>query len=128
MALGAADAGWTCDIVPISDGGEGLLDCFGGANRITTVTGPLGEPVEAGWRLDGTSAVIEMATASGLDPRRRPQRPGRRHDEGDGRADRGSARRRRDAKCSSVSAGRPRPTAGWARSSDLAVREHRSTP
>lgn len=66
MALGAADAGWTCDTVPISDGGEGLLACFGGANRLTTVTGPLGEPVEAGWRLDGTSALIEMATASGL--------------------------------------------------------------
>ncbi len=66
MALGAADAGWQCDIAPISDGGEGLLDCFGGANRTSTVTGPLGEPVDAGWRLDGTAAVIEMATASGL--------------------------------------------------------------
>lgn len=66
MALGAADAGWGCETVPISDGGEGLLDCFGGPNRLTTVTGPLGEPVEAAWRLDGTSAVIEMATASGL--------------------------------------------------------------
>jgi glycerate kinase len=66
MALGAADAGWHCDLAPISDGGEGLLDCFGGANRTSTVTGPLGEPVDAGWRLDGTAAVIEMATASGL--------------------------------------------------------------
>ncbi len=66
MALGAADAGWQCDIAPISDGGEGLLECFGGANRTTTVTGPLGEPVDAGWLLDGTAAVIEMATASGL--------------------------------------------------------------
>ncbi len=66
MAAGAADAGWHCEIVPISDGGEGLLECFGGANQLTTVTGPLGEPVEAGWRLDGTGAVVEMATASGL--------------------------------------------------------------
>lgn len=66
MALGAEDAGWRCETAPISDGGEGLLACFGGPNRLTTVTGPLGEPVEAGWRLDGTSAVIEMATASGL--------------------------------------------------------------
>lgn len=66
MADAARAAGWHSEIVPISDGGEGLLDCFGGANRLSTVTGPLGEPVEAGWRLDGTRAVIEMATASGL--------------------------------------------------------------
>ena len=66
MALGAADAGWLCDLAPISDGGEGLLDCFGGANRTSTVTGPLGEPVDAGWRVDDAAAVIEMATASGL--------------------------------------------------------------
>jgi glycerate kinase len=31
------------------------------------VTGPLGEPVDARWRLDGTTAVIEMARASGLE-------------------------------------------------------------
>jgi glycerate kinase len=43
-----------------------MLDCFGGANRVTTVTGPLGHPVRAGWRLDRTHAVVEMATASGL--------------------------------------------------------------
>jgi glycerate 2-kinase len=66
MADAAAADGWQAEIVPISDGGEGLLECFGGANRLTRVTGPLGEPVEAGWRLDGTRAVIEMATASGL--------------------------------------------------------------
>lgn len=66
MAAAAADCGWQCEQAPISDGGEGLLECFGGPNRVNTVTGPLGEPVEAGWRLDGTSAVIEMATASGL--------------------------------------------------------------
>lgn len=66
MAEAAEAAGWDHEIVPISDGGEGLLDCFGGANRLTTVTGPLGEQVEAGWRLDGSRAVIEMATASGL--------------------------------------------------------------
>ena len=31
------------------------------------VTGPLGDPVEAAWRLDGQTAVIEMAQASGLE-------------------------------------------------------------
>lgn len=66
MAAGARDAGWDCVIVPVSDGGEGMLDCFGGANRTSTVTGPLGEPVRAGWRLDGARAVIEAAAASGL--------------------------------------------------------------
>ncbi len=63
----AAHAGWACDEVPMADGGEGTLDALGGANRTSTVTGPLGEPVRAGWRLDGSTAVIEMAGASGLE-------------------------------------------------------------
>jgi glycerate 2-kinase len=62
----AWEHGWDCDEVPVSDGGEGFLDALGGANRTATVTGPLGDPVEAGWRLDGRRAVIEMAQASGL--------------------------------------------------------------
>ena len=66
VARAAAAAGWACDEVPMADGGEGTLDALGGANRITTVHGPLGDPVEAGWRLDGRTAVIEMAAASGL--------------------------------------------------------------
>jgi glycerate kinase len=60
-------AGWDCDEVPMADGGEGTLEALGGANRSSTVTGPLGKPVEAAWRLDGRTAVIEMARASGLD-------------------------------------------------------------
>ncbi len=52
--------------VPLSDGGEGFLDVFGGANRTTVVKDPLGNPVEAGWRLSDRVAVIEMAQASGL--------------------------------------------------------------
>jgi glycerate kinase len=52
--------------VPLSDGGEGFLEVFGGANRTTVVTGPLGDAVDAGWRMDGRTAVIEMAQASGL--------------------------------------------------------------
>lgn len=51
---------------PLADGGEGTLDVFGGANRWTEVTGPLSARVNAGWRLDGARAVIEMSTASGL--------------------------------------------------------------
>lgn len=67
VARAAAASGWRCDEVPMADGGEGTLDALGGPNRTTVVTGPLGQPVEAAWRLDGRTAVIEMARASGLD-------------------------------------------------------------
>ena len=50
----------------MADGGEGTLEVLGGPNRTTTVTGPLGEPVDAEWRLAGRTAVVEMARASGL--------------------------------------------------------------
>jgi len=53
-------------VIPMADGGDGTLDALGGANRHDTVTGPLGRPVVAGWRLDGERAVIESAVASGL--------------------------------------------------------------
>ena len=62
----AATAGWACDEVPVADGGDGLLEVLGGVNRTSVVTGPLGDPVEAGWRFDRGVAVIEMARASGL--------------------------------------------------------------
>jgi glycerate 2-kinase len=67
IAAGAERAGWAADEMPLADGGEGTLDLLGGGNRATTVTGPLGDPVEAAWRLDedGT-ALIEAAQASGL--------------------------------------------------------------
>lgn len=51
---------------PMADGGEGTLEALGGANQVTTVSGPLLEPVEASWRLHRGTAVIEMARASGL--------------------------------------------------------------
>ncbi len=66
IAAGAEAAGWTCSQLPLADGGEGTLDALGGANVATTVTGPHGKPVHAYWRLDGQTAVIEMACASGL--------------------------------------------------------------
>ena len=59
-------------IVPMADGGEGtaqaLVDARGGRMISAAVTGPLGEPVTAHWGLldDNTTAVIEMAAASGL--------------------------------------------------------------
>lgn len=66
VAAAGRTVGATTREVPLSDGGEGFLDVFGGANRTSVVTGPLGDPVEAGWRLSGRMAVIEMAQASGL--------------------------------------------------------------
>jgi glycerate 2-kinase len=62
----AALAGWTCDEAPLADGGEGILEALGGRPRFARVCGPLGARVDAEWRLEGTSAVIEMARASGL--------------------------------------------------------------
>jgi glycerate kinase len=59
-------------LVPVADGGEGTVDAMvaatGGRKEIVTVSGPLGEPVEAFYGLtgDGDTAVIEMAAASGL--------------------------------------------------------------
>jgi len=58
--------------LPIADGGEGTVACLvaatGGRPMTTRVTGPLGNPVTAGWGLlgGGTTAAIEMAAASGL--------------------------------------------------------------
>jgi len=67
-AIGQAcwERGHDCDQLALADGGEGLLDVLGGANRTTVVTGPLGSPVTAAWRLHQGTAIIEMARASGL--------------------------------------------------------------
>lgn len=60
------ERGHDCVEIPLADGGEGLLEVLGGPNRTTTVTGPLGTPVEAPWRMSRGIAIIEMALASGL--------------------------------------------------------------
>jgi glycerate kinase len=58
--------------VPMADGGEGTLDCFLSARAGDAIevaaTDPLGRPVKARYALsgDGTSAVVELAAASGL--------------------------------------------------------------
>jgi glycerate kinase len=66
LVAALADAGHEASAVPLSDGGEGFVDALGGANRTATVHGPLGEPVQAAWRLSRGTAVLEMAAASGL--------------------------------------------------------------
>jgi len=58
--------------VPIADGGEGTVEALvaatGGRLLHTEVRGPLGDPVRAHWGVsgDGTTAFLEMASASGL--------------------------------------------------------------
>ncbi len=58
------------DVLPIADGGDGLLEALlpalGGKLVRSRVEGPLGRPLEARWLLAGRTAVIEMAEAAGL--------------------------------------------------------------
>src|SRR5262249_34739749 len=74
MARGVrgADPQIEIDLLPMADGGEGTVAArvaaTGGSLHEAVVTGPLGEPVVASFGLlgDGKTAVIEMASASGL--------------------------------------------------------------
>lgn len=50
----------------MSDGGEGFLDCLPGRVHMAAVTGPLGDLVEAQFKLDGTTGFVEMSKASGI--------------------------------------------------------------
>ncbi|MGM1059262.1 glycerate kinase family protein [Saccharothrix sp. Mg75] len=58
------------DLRPLADGGPGFVDvlhaALGGDLRVTTVTGPLGTPVEATWLEHGGTAYVESAQACGL--------------------------------------------------------------
>ncbi len=60
------------DLCPVADGGEGTMDALlialGGETAAIEVQGPLGAPVQAQFGLveDGGTAVLEMASASGL--------------------------------------------------------------
>jgi glycerate kinase len=73
-AVGVADAlGYRARALTIADGGEGLLEVVGGESRVEVVSGPLGAPVRAEWRLrqtigsiDEPVGVVEMAKAAGL--------------------------------------------------------------
>lgn len=60
----------TTRVVPVADGGEGTLaaalDAGFSASELS-VTGPTGEPVTGSIGLRGQIAVVELATASGLD-------------------------------------------------------------
>jgi glycerate kinase len=66
LAAGVADAGGVADACPLSDGGDGFLDTLGGGTIVTRATDPLGRAIDVPWRLDGDTAVVETALASGL--------------------------------------------------------------
>lgn len=57
------------ETLPVADGGDGTVAAAvaaGFERHEARVTGPLGDPVTAAYALRGTTAVVEMAEASGL--------------------------------------------------------------
>ena len=72
MALGISDVCPSAEAVklPVSDGGEGFTMCafssLGGKMLSLSVTGPLGDPIEAPYLLSGDTAIMECASACGL--------------------------------------------------------------
>ncbi|MEU8975193.1 glycerate kinase [Streptomyces monashensis] len=57
------------EALPVADGGDGTVDAAvaaGFERREARVAGPLGQEVTAAYALRGTTAVVEMAEASGL--------------------------------------------------------------
>jgi glycerate 2-kinase len=59
----------TTELCPMADGGEGTVDAFlerGAERKVVRVRGPRGAPVDAQFALSGDTAILEMATASGL--------------------------------------------------------------
>jgi glycerate kinase len=69
IARGASSHGTAAQQLPLSDGGEGLievLEVLGGDRERVEVEGPLGLPTEAVFLRIGHLAILEMAQASGL--------------------------------------------------------------
>ncbi|MDA8132381.1 MAG: glycerate kinase [Elusimicrobia bacterium] len=67
------------EVLPIADGGDGLLEALrpvlGGRLVTSRVEGPLGGRLNARWLLAGRTAVIEMSEAAGLRRMRGVLRP-----------------------------------------------------
>ncbi len=53
-------------LLPLSDGGPGFLDVMPGERCSVIVEGPLAGPVQAWFRLHGTTGYVESAQAAGL--------------------------------------------------------------
>jgi glycerate 2-kinase len=62
--------GWTLTALPVADGGDGTVAAAvaaGWTEIIGDTTGPTGQPVRAAYAMRGTAAVVELASAVGLD-------------------------------------------------------------
>jgi len=70
LAAGLEHAGATVDRCPVADGGEGTLEVLlgplGGREETSPALDPLGRLIEARYGVFGRTAIIEMATVSGL--------------------------------------------------------------
>lgn len=72
IGRGLERAGFPADLAPAADGGDGTLEvlllALGGETAACEVHDPLGRATKAGFGLlaDGSGAVVEMASASGL--------------------------------------------------------------
>lgn len=69
LRSGAGQNRVSCQVLPLADGGDGSVDAAleAGFTPLTvTVTGPTGIPAVTTLALDGSSAVVEVATTSGL--------------------------------------------------------------
>lgn len=70
--LGDVDGAAALDLCPVADGGEGtlevLVDALGGRIAEHAAHDPLGRPIGAqlGWVEDGSTAIVAVASASGL--------------------------------------------------------------
>ena len=126
MAGAARRAGWTADEVPMSDGGEGLLEARGRRRRSTTgVRVRSGAPRRAEWRLlaGRDRARADRGDRDGPGRRAGPAPPPRGRRPGPAPTPpawasscSGRPRRRRHRASSSAAAARPPPTAAGARS------------
>ncbi len=64
-----SDPGVETVLCPMADGGEGTIDVFlerGAHRKSARVRDPLGRSIEASYAVDGDTAIVEMARASGL--------------------------------------------------------------
>lgn len=68
IARAARDASGEYDpvLIPIADGGEGMVDAFGARRTECAATGPNGRKCASFYGVIGDAAVIEMAAAAGL--------------------------------------------------------------
>ena len=58
-----------CELLPLADGGDGSVDAAvasGFTRYSATVSGPMGQPVQADIAFDGVTAVVEVANTCGL--------------------------------------------------------------